>query len=164
MGNKLSMGNVQNNNLDTKNYSIVLVNYKTHELTSICLKLLYKIFKDSGVQVWVVDNDSADESTEYLRSLDWIHLIERMPVPDEPGFMAHGCALDLVLDEITTDYLFLLHTDTLIHDPEIFKLTRTKKPKFISGVPPDFFSRTGQLWGNPIYNWQALKNTGYSIV
>ena len=46
--------------------------------------------------------------------------------------------------------------------PEIFKLTRTKKPKFISGVPPDFFSHTGQLWGNPIYNWQALKKTDYN--
>jgi 4-alpha-glucanotransferase len=28
-------------------------------------------------------------------------------------------------------------------------------------VPPDYFSRTGQLWGNPVYNWQALKSTGY---
>ena len=43
-----------------------------------------------------------------------------------------------------------------------FKLTRKKKPKVISGVPPDFFSKTGQLWGNPIYDWPALKKTGYS--
>jgi len=45
--------------------------------------------------------------------------------------------------------------------PDIFKLTRTKTPKFVGGVPPDRFSRTGQLWGNPVYDWQALKKRGY---
>jgi len=47
-------------------------------------------------------------------------------------------------------------------NPEIFKLTKTKKPKFVGGVPPDHFSRTGQLWGNPVYDWQILKKRGYS--
>jgi 4-alpha-glucanotransferase len=42
-----------------------------------------------------------------------------------------------------------------------FKLDRYKKPKYIAGVPPDYFSRTGQLWGNPIYDWRALKKTDY---
>jgi 4-alpha-glucanotransferase len=46
--------------------------------------------------------------------------------------------------------------------PDIFKLTNTKTPKFIGGVPPDRFSRTGQLWGNSVYDWQALKDKGYS--
>jgi 4-alpha-glucanotransferase len=45
--------------------------------------------------------------------------------------------------------------------PEIFKLTRTKKPRVVAGVPPDFFSRTGQLWGNPIYDWAVLRKKGY---
>lgn len=45
--------------------------------------------------------------------------------------------------------------------PELFKLNRCKKPKYIAGVPPDYFSRTGQLWGNPIYDWQVLKKTNY---
>ncbi len=46
--------------------------------------------------------------------------------------------------------------------PHIFRLTGTKKPRFIAGVPPDLFSRTGQLWANPVYNWKALKDTNYS--
>lgn len=46
-------------------------------------------------------------------------------------------------------------------NPEIFKLTRERKPRFVAGVPPDFFSRTGQLWNNPVYNWNVLKKTGY---
>lgn len=45
--------------------------------------------------------------------------------------------------------------------PEFFKLTKTKRPRFIAGVPPDFFSRRGQLWGNPVYDWQALKQANY---
>ena len=39
----------------------------------------------------------------------------------------------------------------------IFKLGEDKKPLFVSGVPPDYFSRTGQLWGNPVYNWDVLR-------
>ncbi|MBN2590156.1 MAG: 4-alpha-glucanotransferase [Sedimentisphaerales bacterium] len=46
-------------------------------------------------------------------------------------------------------------------NPEIFKLDRTKRPAFKSGVPPDFFSKTGQLWGNPVYNWRVLKEKNY---
>ncbi|MBN1392474.1 MAG: 4-alpha-glucanotransferase [Sedimentisphaerales bacterium] len=45
--------------------------------------------------------------------------------------------------------------------PELFKLTKSKRPRFVAGVPPDLFSRTGQLWNNPVYNWNALKKTGY---
>ncbi len=46
--------------------------------------------------------------------------------------------------------------------PEIFKLDDAKKPMFVAGVPPDYFSSTGQLWGNPVYKWDVLKETGYS--
>ena len=45
--------------------------------------------------------------------------------------------------------------------PEMFKLTASKKPKFIAGVPPDYFSKTGQLWGNPVYDWDYHQETGF---
>ena len=45
--------------------------------------------------------------------------------------------------------------------PEVFKLTRSKRPRFIAGVPPDYFSKTGQLWGNPVYDWDHAKKTGF---
>jgi len=44
----------------------------------------------------------------------------------------------------------------------IFKLDGEKRPFALSGVPPDYFSATGQLWGNPVYNWDALRSTGYA--
>ncbi len=37
-----------------------------------------------------------------------------------------------------------------------FKLNADGSPKFVAGVPPDYFSKTGQLWGNPIYDWDAM--------
>jgi len=46
--------------------------------------------------------------------------------------------------------------------PEVFKLDRAKKPKYVSGVPPDYFSKTGQLWGNPVYNWKYLEDTNFA--
>ncbi|WP_248798309.1 glycosyltransferase [Pseudomonas sp. MWU13-2105] len=104
------------------NYSIALVNYKTHELTRTCLELLQAALRGTDAPVFVVDNDSNDASIDYLRSLDWINLIERKSLAPEVGSAAHGRALDLALAAVETEYLFLLHTDTFIHDPEVFGL------------------------------------------
>jgi 4-alpha-glucanotransferase len=45
--------------------------------------------------------------------------------------------------------------------PELFLLDERRRPRFVAGVPPDYFSAQGQLWGNPVYNWDALRSTGY---
>jgi len=42
-----------------------------------------------------------------------------------------------------------------------FKLDHDKRPYAIAGVPPDYFSQTGQLWGNPVYRWDVLKKRRY---
>jgi 4-alpha-glucanotransferase len=44
---------------------------------------------------------------------------------------------------------------------EVFKLDSAGYPSFIAGVPPDYFSQTGQLWGCPVYNWEVLKAHHY---
>lgn len=46
-------------------------------------------------------------------------------------------------------------------NPGILKLDGEGHPTVVAGVPPDYFSKTGQLWGNPIYRWDVLKETGY---
>ena len=46
-------------------------------------------------------------------------------------------------------------------NPEFFVLTEQRRPSVVAGVPPDYFSADGQLWGNPVYNWEALRSTGY---
>jgi 4-alpha-glucanotransferase len=45
--------------------------------------------------------------------------------------------------------------------PEIFELDEQRKPIRVSGVPPDYFSKTGQLWGNPLYKWTLLEEHGF---
>jgi 4-alpha-glucanotransferase len=45
--------------------------------------------------------------------------------------------------------------------PELFQLDPQKKPYAVAGVPPDYFSATGQLWGNPLYRWDVLREKGY---
>ena len=45
--------------------------------------------------------------------------------------------------------------------PEIFELDEQRKPIRVSGVPPDYFSKTGQLWGNPLYKWSLLEEHGF---
>lgn len=45
--------------------------------------------------------------------------------------------------------------------PAEFKLNDDLTPKVVAGVPPDFFSKTGQLWGNPIYDWQRMRDDGF---
>jgi 4-alpha-glucanotransferase len=46
--------------------------------------------------------------------------------------------------------------------PEIFKLDEKKRPTSVAGVPPDYFSATGQLWGNPVYDWEKLRETRFA--
>lgn len=46
-------------------------------------------------------------------------------------------------------------------NPELFLLDEQRRPRVVAGVPPDDFSSQGQLWGNPIYDWDALRRTGY---
>jgi 4-alpha-glucanotransferase len=46
-------------------------------------------------------------------------------------------------------------------NPDLFKLDDAGNPLVVAGVPPDYFSKTGQLWGNPIYDWDRLRETGF---
>ncbi len=61
---------------------------------------------------------------------------------DMPIFVAHGSA------------------DVWAHQ-RLFCLRADGQPKSVAGVPPDYFSKTGQLWGNPQYDWHTLQKTGY---
>ncbi len=45
--------------------------------------------------------------------------------------------------------------------PELFRLDAKLEPEVVAGVPPDFFSKTGQRWGNPLYRWDVMKQQGY---
>jgi 4-alpha-glucanotransferase len=63
-------------------------------------------------------------------------------IGDAPIFVAHDSA------------------DLWAH-PELFRLDASGAPTVVAGVPPDYFSATGQRWGNPLYEWEANAATGY---
>jgi 4-alpha-glucanotransferase len=46
-------------------------------------------------------------------------------------------------------------------NPELFLLDERRRPKVVAGVPPDYFSKTGQRWGNPLYDWEAMRRTKF---
>ena len=47
-------------------------------------------------------------------------------------------------------------------NPELFRLDENRRPKMVAGCPPDSFSADGQLWGNPLYDWDKMQKDGYS--
>src|SRR5262249_50229858 len=64
---------------------------------------------------------------------------------------------------LTGDLPFFVSPDSsdVWANPELFLLDDQRRPRFVAGVPPDYFSVLGQLWGNPVYNWDALRQTAY---
>ena len=47
-------------------------------------------------------------------------------------------------------------------NPKLFTIDISLRPTLVAGVPPDYFSPTGQLWGNPLYDWDAMERDGYN--
>lgn len=95
--------------------TICVVNYKTLELTRLCLRSIRK-FTQYPYKIIVIDNDSQDSSTEYLKSLDWIHLVERKDkTNDSSGGYSHAAAMDMGLQLCDTEFFAAIHSDTVIH-------------------------------------------------
>lgn len=95
--------------------TICIPNYKTLEFTRICLRSIRK-FTNYPYEVVVIDNDSQDESLEYLRSLSWIRLIEnRSPNGKLRGSDAEGTAFDIGLANCNTEFYVAMHSDTFVH-------------------------------------------------
>ncbi|MHC4573000.1 MAG: glycosyltransferase family 2 protein [Planctomycetota bacterium] len=93
--------------------TVCVVNYKTLDFTRLCLRTIRK-FTTYPCEVLVVDNDSQDESLEYLRSLKWIRLIERPGTPGQQGGYAHAAGLDLGLTNCNTEFFVSMHSDAFV--------------------------------------------------
>ena len=118
--------------------SIILPNYKTPELTRLCLRSIRKYTPHDAIRVIAVDNASGDGSLDYLRSLGWISLIERTPADIagmKPALM-HTTAMDLAFQQVDTPFVLSFHTDTIVYSPDWldFLLDRIKRSDGIAGV------------------------------
>jgi len=94
--------------------TICIANYKTLGFTRLCLRSIRK-FAKFPYEVIVVDNNSRDESLEYLKSLKWIRLIERHNSAERSmGGYAHAAAMDLGLGNCNTEFFVSMHSDTFV--------------------------------------------------
>lgn len=71
---------------------------------------------------------------------------------------AHGRGVFLMGD---LPFFVSLDSSDVWANPECFQLDPNLRPRFVAGVPPDYFSAEGQLWNNPVYDWEALGGSGY---
>jgi glycosyltransferase involved in cell wall biosynthesis len=94
--------------------TILIPNYKTPELTKLCLRLIRKFTDPQLIEVIAIDNHSEDASTQYLRSLKWIRLLERDTTRDKTPQLSHSNALDDALKMVRTPYVISFHTDTMV--------------------------------------------------
>lgn len=86
---------------------------------------------------------------QFLFDLQWRQLRDH----------AHRLGIRIVGD--MPMYVAHASSDAWSH-PDLFELNEAGVSTNVAGVPPDYFSATGQLWGNPLYNWAAMKEDGYA--
>ncbi len=107
--------------------------------------------RPEALEHWKQDLSDAIKRHKFLQYLffdQWAELRRRAQakgiglIGDIPIFVAHDSA------------------DVWAH-PDMFQLDDAGLPTVVAGVPPDYFSQTGQLWGNPLYRWPVLKQRGY---
>lgn len=94
--------------------TICIPNYKTLDFTRLCLRSIRK-FTKYPCEVIVIDNDSGDESLDYLKSLSWIRLIEQHGGDELTGSYAEGSALDIGLKNCNTEFFVVMHSDTFVN-------------------------------------------------
>lgn len=102
---------------------------------------------DAGIRLAVSVDDERFRQFLFFRQWSAIRDLARSRgltlIGDIPIFVAHDSA------------------DVWSH-PELFQLDDAGRPAVVAGVPPDYFSPTGQLWGNPLYRWDVMQADGYS--
>lgn len=106
-------------------------------------------------------NAIASISSEFGEELRW-RRVEQFFFWEQWRALRHYCAkksIRIVGD--TAIFVDFDSADVWTHR-NLFRLREDDlQPEVVSGVPPDYFSATGQRWGNPLYNWEAIRATGY---
>lgn len=97
---------------------------------------------------------------EQASAVDRIKVLQFFFARQWEALKSYCNAMDLLIFGDMPIYVSYESADVWAH-PEIFKLDAERRPTAVSGVPPDYFSATGQLWNNPVYDWARLRESGY---
>ncbi|MHC4653348.1 MAG: glycosyltransferase family 2 protein [Planctomycetota bacterium] len=94
--------------------SICVPHYQVQDLMRLCLRALRRYTDGPRYEVIVVDNGSTDESLDWLRSMEWITLVERGESTPDNWMRAMNTALDIGLRRARGDYYLIMHSDTIV--------------------------------------------------
>jgi 4-alpha-glucanotransferase len=102
----------------------------------------------------------ADARRELARRIDQVCLAQFLLVRQGERLRAYAHRKGV---RLIGDLPFFVSPDSsdVWANPELFLLDDQCRPRFVAGVPPDAFSADGQLWGNPVYAWEAHRRSGY---
>jgi 4-alpha-glucanotransferase len=102
-----------------------------------------------------------DVKKKYAADITYIKFLQYAFSTQWMGLQAHCRKLNL---DLIGDIPIYVNEDSsdVWANPEFFKLTPDLRPQYVAGVPPDYFSETGQRWGNPVYDWDCLRKDRYA--
>lgn len=112
--------------------------------------LEFKLYNKKTLQEWSDQHTNEIEFHKFVQFLFFSQWTELKTYANSNGITIVG---DIPI------YVSLDSSDVWSNQKLFF--LKEGKPMVVAGVPPDFFSKTGQLWGNPIYNWPLMKKNGY---
>ena len=98
---------------------------------------------------------------KYKEDIDFFKWVQFEFYTQWEDFRAYVNSLGIKILGDMPIYVAMDSADTWAN-PDIFWLDENREPVCVAGCPPDYFSETGQLWGNPLYDWEYHKKTGYS--
>ncbi|MGM9608143.1 MAG: 4-alpha-glucanotransferase [Oscillospiraceae bacterium] len=98
---------------------------------------------------------------EYAAELDFWRIVQYLFFAQWRALRAYANGKGISLIGDLPIYVSLDSVDVWAH-PELFQLDENRVPREVSGCPPDGFSETGQLWGNPLFDWERMEQDGYA--
>lgn len=136
-----------------KNYAVFLTLKKANDL---------KIWTDwpTAHKNWIKDNTL--DLTPFQEQIDYEMFLQFIFYRQWFALKQYANNLGI---QVMGDIPIYIGMDSLDvwENQDIFLLDENQQPTFIAGVPPDYFSATGQRWGNPLYNWEALEANGFKF-
>lgn len=116
---------------------------------------LKKMNKMKSWTKWTIHKPDA-KMMEYERFVQYVFFKQWFEIKD----YANQLGIDIVGDLP----IYLGHDSAEVYfQPDLFYLNKDGTPKLVAGVPPDYFSDEGQLWGNPIYRWDLMETNNYKF-
>ena len=112
----------------------------------------YRTFDKSITDRYIADNY---DEFEFWQFTQFIFLLQWDALKD----YAHANGIKIMGD--IPLYLAYDSVEMWKYGDELFKVDKSRRPQCVAGVPPDAFTDDGQLWGNPVYDWEKMRATGY---